>query len=282
MSNSPCSMSLRCGFLVRSFLVLGVAALCAGDVARAQFSQPAGSYSSNIASAGESTSLASLYGSFPAAPSAAGSAGGGGQYQSHKYTPRLSWDRMAVEAGGGFNSPIGHDTAFLTFGGNLTLGAGLAFTKRLSLLAEYQFIDDKLPAAFINASGNAGGGGNAHIWSFTLDPMVDLLPNHTNSVYVTGGGGFYRKLTSFTVLVCCDFYGYAVSETAAHFSSNQGGWNAGVGYTHRLGGVNGDGRMKLYGEIRYLDVKTPEYNAFTGPTPMGDTETLPVTFGLRW
>jgi hypothetical protein len=293
-------------FLTRHVSLPGAAALFLAASVSAQFSQNANNSDANSAkspsslaalydvsgsapdtnSAKESSSLASLYGMGSAAKSGsapategAGSDGGGRYSDSHRF---FSADKIAIEAGGGFNAPIGHDTAYLTYGGNLTLGGGLEFNKRLSLLAEYQFIDDKLPASFIAASGNSGGGGNAHIWSLTLDPMVDLFPSRQNSIYVTGGGGFYRKLTSFTVQVCCDFYGYPVSETAAHFSSNQGGFNFGAGYSRRMGGVSGDGRMKLFGEVRYVEVFTPDYDAFTGSLPMGKTETVPFTVGLRW
>jgi hypothetical protein len=210
-----------------------------------------------------------------------GEGSGGGQAEGGGWKHGMfSSSHLAFEAGGGFNAPIGNDTPYITWGGNFTAGGGLHFSKRFSALIEYQFIDDKLPGAFVAAGG--GQNGDAHIWSLTLDPVIDLFPKSANSVYVTGGGGFYRKLTSFTVNVCCDFYGYVVPEVANHFSSNQGGVNAGVGFTHRFGGVYGDGTTKLFAEVRYLFVNTPEFNAFTGPTPVGNTELIPVTLGVRF
>jgi hypothetical protein len=210
-----------------------------------------------------------------AAPATGGSGEGAGQ-QGHGWKYKASHD-FAIDLGGGFNAPIGNDTPYITWGGNFTAGGGLHFTKRISLLAEYQFIGDKLPGAFVAAGG--GNGGNAHIWSFTLDPVLDLFPKRTNSVYVTGGGGFYRKLTSFTVQECCDFYGYPVDIVTNHFSSNQGGLNFGGGITHRLSGTYGDGTMKLFAEARYLYLKTPSITETNG---LGTTELIPVTFGLRW
>jgi len=177
----------------------------------------------------------------------------------------------------GFNAPIGNDTPYITWGGNFTAGGGLHLTKRLTGLIEFQFIDDKLPGAFVAAGG--GQGGNAHIWSFTVDPVFDLFPKAKNSVYVTGGGGFYRKVTSFTDLECCDFYGYPVSVVASHFSSNQGGVNLGVGFTHKLGGIYGDGQTKVFAEARYLYLNTPAVGQTNG---LGTTELIPVTFGLRF
>jgi hypothetical protein len=203
--------------------------------------------------------------------------GGGGRHNGYDWKTHFSFD-----AGGGFNAPIGNDQPFITWGGNVSFGAGFHLSKRISLLGEYQFIDDKLPGAFITAAGDGATNGNAHIWSITLNPIVDLFPKSTNSMYLTGGGGFYHKTTSFNVQVCCDFYGYPVSENTNGFSSRQGGLNLGLGYSHRVGGMYHDGTMKLFAEARYLFVDTPRLNAATGPTPIGTTELIPVTIGLRW
>ena len=190
---------------------------------------------------------------------------------------------LSLELGAGFNAPIGNDTPYITWGGNLTVGGGLHLNKHISLLAEYQFLDNKLPGSFIAAVGNQNSilldSANAHIWSFTLDPVIDLFPKRLNSVYVTGGGGFYRKVTSFNAPACCDYYGYAVDVLAGHFSSNQGGANLGFGLTHRIAGPYGDGRTTLYAEARYLFLNTPAINQTNG---LGTTELIPVTFGVRW
>jgi hypothetical protein len=227
-------------------------------------------------------------GALRSAAASLGYGGGAAAGQEEKSSKHGSSRSLALEFGGGFNAPIGNDTStvgggpFITWGGNFTAGGGLHFTRRFSLLAEYQFIDDKLPGSLIAEVGTQGG--NAHIWSLTLDPVIDLFPKKTNSIYVTGGGGFYRKLTSFTVPVEgeeCYFYCgiYIENQTVFHFSSNQGGANAGIGYTHRLGGTYGDSKTKLYAEARYLFVNTPSLSSTNGT---GTTELIPVTLGVRW
>jgi hypothetical protein len=138
-------------------------------------------------------------------------------------------------------------------------------------------MDDKLPGAFVAAGG--GQLGNAHIISLTADPVIDLFPQWANSVYVTGGGGYYHKSTNFNVQECCDFYGYPVTVTANSITSNQGGFNLGLGFSHRLGGVNGDGQMKLFAEARYVYIHTPLITQTNG---LGTTELIPVTFGVRF
>ena len=220
-----------------------------------------------LAAADESRAL-------PSEP-AVGGAGAGQAGGEHERFYILS--HIAIEAGAGFNAPIGNDTPYITWGGNFTGGVGLHFGQHFAVLGEFQFMDNKLPGAFVAAGG--GQGGNAHIVSITVDPLIDLFPKWTNSAYLTGGGGFYHKSTNFTVQQCCDFYGYPVSVTTNGFSSNQSGLNIGLGFTHRLGGINGDGQMKLFGEARYVYIHTPLITENNG---LGTTELIPVTFGVRW
>ncbi|MFC5863883.1 porin family protein [Acidicapsa dinghuensis] len=216
----------------------------------------------------------------PASPSPAMAAGQNGTYGYHSN----NWSsRLAFEAGGGGNAPIGNDQPFITWGGNFTVGAGYKFTDRLSALIEYQFMDNKLPGGLIADAGAEGG--HAHIWSLTVDPVFDLFPKAKNSVYVTGGGGFYRKVTSFTdpeeVEECYYFCGIGYENVVvSHFSSNQGGVNGGIGFTHRLGDSSmGYSNMKLYAEARYVWINTPGLDQTDG---LGTTGLIPVTLGVRW
>jgi hypothetical protein len=196
------------------------------------------------------------------------------------------FSHMTFEAGGGFNAPSRDSSEFISWGGNLTVGAGYRITPHFSVLTEYQFIDNKLPGAIISETGAQGG--HAHIWSLTLDPVIDLFPRSRNDVYITGGGGFYRKVTSFTDPVAveyCDFYYCGITtvdQVVGHFSSNQGGWNAGIGFTRKLG----NDRTKLFAEVRYLDVDTPAVTSQPnglGTTTVGaETKLVPVTFGVRF
>lgn len=288
----------------RVSLLFGTTLLAAGfAAAQSSSSTPqtgAGVSAPTESSSSDSQFLADDGGGAPALSAAAmaltpsaGGAAAGQEYGSGKHG-MLSWSRVAGNFGGGFNAPIGNDTSsggsscttycgpFLTYGGNFTGGLGLRFSPRFSLLGEYQFMDDKLPGNFIAAVGTQGG--NAHIWSLTLDPVIDLFPKRSNSIYVTGGGGFYRKVTNFTVVEQgeeCEFYCFTFPENATvfHFSSNQGGANVGFGLTHRLGGTYGDGQMKVYAEARYVWIDTPPQSSLDGT---GRTEVIPVTIGLRF
>jgi len=205
-----------------------------------------------------------------------GQGGGGGGHHG-------LFHGLAFEAGGGFNGPVGNDTPYITWGGNFTVGAGLRFSKVVSALLEYQFIDDKLPGAFISAVGTQSG--DAHFNSITGSPVIDLTPKWSNGVYLVGGFGYYHKSTNFSDYVCCDIYGYEVSENELTISSNQWGGSGGLGIYHRLGsdasmyGNDSENHSEVFAEARYLYVHTPPISQNNG---LGTTELIPVTVGIRF
>jgi hypothetical protein len=253
---------------------------------------------SEPASTAESSSSLVADLAYPSAPTPMGAADPApNSARSNRYATRNGWKQKiasnyALEFGGGFNAPTSDSAPYISWGGNFTVGAGYNFTPRLALMAEYQFIDAKLPGHIIADAG--ADGGNAHIWSFTLNPVVSLFPKAKNDVYITGGGGFYRKMTNFTLPedgIYCDYYygcyNYTSNVVAGHFSSNQGGVNIGMGYQRRLAGAYRDSRMKLFAEARYLHVFTPAMTVqpaeYLYPVSVGEgTTIIPVTFGVRW
>jgi len=279
--------------LQRAFF-LGSAAVLAVSLASAQTAESANqgstpAYSSSTGSSSldylDPAAVPGLFAKAEATSAGSGAAAGQdtqGRWQSVK-------SKLAFEGGGGANAPLG-DKQYITWGGNFTVGGGLNFSKNFGLLAEYQFLDNKLPGAIIAETGATGG--HAHIWGFTLAPVFDLFPKSSNDIYVTGGGGFYRKVTSFTdpeQTEYCYYYYCGIGTTnvvVGHYSSNQGGWNVGAGYQHRMGGVYGDSKMRFFAEVRYLDVLTPASQVSPnglGTTAVGaDTKLLPITFGIRY
>lgn len=279
--------------LLRRASVAGVALMIAAGFASAQTvasqeqSTPAGFSSSSDPRLPQIAELAIPDGmaSLPSAPKPAGaqSEGGGRGGWSH-----LGGSSLAFEVGGGFNAPTNKN--YITWGGNFTLGGGVNFNQRFAMLAEYQFIADKLPGKLIAQTGAVGG--NAHIWSLTLSPVISLFPESSNDIYLTGGGGFYRKVTNFTNPSLAQYCNYfycgvvTVNQVVGHFSSNQGGWNVGGGYQHRMGGMFNDSRMKLFAEVRYLKILTPAYsnqpNGLGTVTLAADTTLIPITLGVRW
>ena len=273
------SPARRVAFLFSAaFLAAGLA--CTPSAAQSAAYSP-GESSSNSVDLTESAAPAAL----PSAPAPSASAAA---QESRGWKSSVA-SNYALELGGGFNAPAG-DKSYITWGGQFTVGGGYNFSKRYALLAEYQFIDDKIPGALIAETG--ANGGHAHIWSFTVDPVVSLLPKSANDVYVTGGGGFYRKVTSFTdpeEAEYCTYYYCGIGTqnvVVGHFSSNQGGFNIGGGYQRRLGGMYLDSKTRLFAEVRLVDVFTPavttQPNGLGTTTVAAGTKVIPITLGVRW
>jgi hypothetical protein len=263
-----------------SYLIFAATLALSASAIPAATAQTSSGFSSS------SQALVSADDSSPVTAAASNLAIGAGQSEpAYGTRDRGLLSHLTFEAGGGANAPSRGSGRYITWGGNVTVGAGYRFTPHFSLLTEYQFIDDKLPAAIISPTG--ANGGNAHIWSFTLAPVIDFFPQHRDDIYVTGGGGFYRKVTNFTdpVLVeYCDYFFCSITtqnQVIGHFSSNQGGWNAGLGITHRV-----SGRAKVFAEARYLQIDTPAVNS--QPNGLGatrlaaETKLIPITLGLRF
>jgi hypothetical protein len=206
-------------------------------------------------------------------------------YQKYPEYGQSVLHHLAIEGGAGFDAPVGTTSDRQTFGYNIKLGGGWNFSQRFGALIEYEFNRSGIPNAVLTAAGAPDG--NVHIWGFTLDPIYYLKNNGGWGGYVTGGYGFYRRLTSFTQPVNegygCDFYGYCYpqygNQTLSHFSSNQGGGSIGGGLTHSLG----SGGAKLYVETRYLYVAAPSKSSSAqSGSGYGVTNMIPVTFGIRF
>ncbi|MGB9147594.1 MAG: hypothetical protein WCC14_17340 [Acidobacteriaceae bacterium] len=303
--NRTCPLSRRM-LIAASALAVGFSLSAAAQTANA----PAPAAQAQSYSSSSSPYLAFLSsdalptGSFSAAPTASPSPQyGNNRYPSYpNYTS--SWSHIAIEAGAGFTAPIGNDThpyespgwnVNETWGYNINVGGGWNFTKHFGALLEYTFDKQKIPGATLStiyAQANDDGadltyplGGNVNTWSLTVDPIYYLPVTHKSGVYVTGGGGFYRKVANFTEPELeeeCYYYycGYGYGNaTAAHSSSNQGGINAGLGIYWKAFGA--DSNAKFYAETRYVWVDSPVASN-SDPFGGGTEGLVPVTFGIRF
>ena len=295
----PMPLARRAGFSCVAIMVFTGAAFASSPLSPDSSQTPSPATTPTFSSSNWSSSLAtSQIAEFraPAAsaalPSVPAPSASAGQYGNNGNGGGM-WGHaasgLAFEAGFGFNAP---ESDSIRWGWNMQIGAGIHAGEHLTPMIEYQFIHTGLAQYLINAAGSDGG--FTHIWSLGIDPVYDFAPKASNDFYVKGGGGFYRKLTSFTDAqqgVYCDYfygcYGVTQNVVVGHYSSNQGGWNIGGGYYHRFGGIYGTGKMKFFAEARYLDVLTP---AVAGVGPGGaivtavpaDTKLIPVTFGFSW
>jgi len=261
-SNIVASVLRKTGF------ALSIAAFSAASL-HAQTTNPTESTSADYLSLLSSDELG---GGLAPVPSSSGQYGG---YQTGYPASHDRWSHLAVEGGGGFTAPLGNSSNDLTWGWNFRGGVGWKFTPRVALMAEYEFDRNKIPAPILEQVGEPGG--NVHTWSLTLDPVWNYKTSGRWGGYLTGGGGFYRQLTSFTEpaiaqgIYCnyfyCYPYYYNTTVVVSHYSSNQGGLNIGTGFT--FGHFD---HARLFTEARYEWLDTPGRS----------TQIIPVTFGLRW
>ena len=281
---------VRCLSLLRTTTLLSAAFALSFCTATAQkLAEPDNASAATDAAYSSSTDSGTPdVAALPAAPAASGQydnrtnrgGGGGGGIKDH----------LTFEVGGGFSAPTSDSSPYIGWGYGLTVGGGYKFNQNLSLMLEYQFMRNGLPGNIVAQAGATDG--YDHIWGFSLEPVFDITPKSGIDVYALGGGGFYRKVTNFTdpqqQQFCYYFYcGVGTTNVVVgHFSSNQGGFNIGGGIAHRFAGWNGDGKLKVFAEARYLDVLSPAVTTQPnglGTTTVGkDTKLIPVTFGVRW
>ncbi len=185
--------------------------------------------------------------------------------------------RYTFEAGGGFTPPVGRISQRLNSGWNLGAGAGVNLTNAFSLSAHYMYNGFGVNRGILAAFGAPGG--DAHVWSLTAEPRLQLGVGRF-APYLVGGVGYYRRTINFTQPVVTGttffdpFFGLLVpglvgANQVLGSSTNGGiGGSLGAGLSFGLG----HGGAKFFTEARY-------HYADTGRTP---TRMIPVTFGIRF
>ena len=294
-------------------LALTVLALAsAGAVAVAQSAPAVSSSSTRAIAAGEDIDGASMADPTP-------QYGGGGGRGGYKPYGESRFSHLAIEAGGGFTAPIGNNVSggftnslnYLGFpgnygttswGGNILAGAGWKFTKRLTLLGEYQFNTNKIPGRTLSAEYDTDAidfsnegidriGGNVHTQSVTAEPVFYYYDSdrHKYSGYLIGGVGWYHKTINFTAPVLQeDYFGdvFTTNQTFSSYGDNGIGFNLGTGVAFKVFGP--DSPAKLFAEARYTFVNTPSQSAADNANPnsfilhTGTEELIPVTVGVRF
>jgi len=183
---------------------------------------------------------------------------------------------FAFNVGAGFTTPVGSTGRYVDEGWNVGAGAGVNFSPYVGALIDLSYNTMGINSTTLANFGAPGGG--MHVFSATLDPIVHLAPRSHVDVYVTGGGGLYRRqedLTAPTVSIVPAgnaFFGYyplAVPTTAILASSSivKPGVDIGMGFAF---GSKWHG--KFFAEAKYNRIIMGQYHA----------DYVPVTFGFRW
>jgi hypothetical protein len=208
--------------------------------------------------------------------------------------------------GGGFTLPVGGTHNYLATSYDFQGGVGRNFNKTFGVNAEFDWDNFGFQTATLNnqlAIYNSPPlnadfnqlGGTSHVWSFTLDPIMNFYSSDTLGAYVIGGVGFYHKTANFTIPALgevCYIYGcytYQANQTIDKYTSNAFGVNGGIGMTYKFSRFAGE---KFYVEARYIytansprafsygDANGNNFNVF--PQNSAKTTFIPVTFGIRF
>lgn len=219
-------------------------------------------------------------------------------------------EKYTIFVGAGFTLPVGDTHGYLSTSYAIQAGAGRNFNKTYGVNIQFDWdnfgfqtatLNNQL--AIYNALNAAAGfpllpqlGGTSHVWSFTLDPIMNFYNTDTFGAYVTAGGGFYHKTANFTVPtvgVSCDpFFGcfqFQANQTIDKYTSNAFGVNGGIGFTYKFSRFAGE---RFYVEGRYVytfnsarsfslgDAQGNNFNVF--PQNSHHTSFIPITFGIRF
>jgi Outer membrane protein beta-barrel domain len=184
--------------------------------------------------------------------------------------------------------PVNPTARFTNFGVGFTAGAGYNMSPRNAFVGEFMW--NRLfpsnsaitPLRLALHSRSLKGYGN--LIAFTGNYKFELRGKSLGTYFIGGGGFYYRSVTlsqevvTGTTIACTPewvFWGFVCSsgvvssdQTLASTSSAAPGFNAGMGFTIKVG----EPRYRLYFEARY-------HYAATTPA---NTQLIPITFGIRF
>ncbi|MBL8217187.1 MAG: outer membrane beta-barrel protein [Bryobacterales bacterium] len=187
--------------------------------------------------------------------------------------------RATFHLGGGFTQPVQETEDRVKRGFNLLAGGGINVTRNFSLVGEFGYNQLRLSDRTLSQFNVPGGEGR--MLSVTIQPTVRFRPESRFDVYLTAGGGWYRRTIEFTepttavVNIFDPWYGvfYPVEVPAntvlGRYTQNKGGINAGGGIEIR---ISDSDTARIFAEARY-------HHVYTRPLA---TNIIPVTFGFRW
>jgi len=191
---------------------------------------------------------------------------------------QVPFHRWNFDIGGGATPTLGKTSNELDTGWNVQGGAGFNFNRYIGVTAQVLYTGLGVTRPVIREFNVPGA--DAHIWGFTLNPVLRINPQGRLGIYFIGGGGYYRRVVNFTepvqatTLVFDPFFGIITPVTfqakAIIGTLTRVGWggNVGEGITFRVG----NGGAKLFVETRFHYISTQSEA----------TKILPITVGVQW
>lgn len=229
---------------------------------------------------------------------------GRSRYQDRMHNADGS-SKIAFMAGGGLNMPTGNTAKFYTPSWTVSAGAGINFNRMFGVLGEFHYDHLGVTSGAINteytnllnyisqqgysASDLAGFDGNAHVISLTVNPIINFAdPRSKVGAYVTGGGGWYRKTTNFTLPTAqtgCNYYycqTFYTTYNVDQYTADTFGFNVGFGLSYKLSDFSSE---RLFVDARYHYLPIKDTGASQDPFfPFNRRHTgyIPITVGIRF
>lgn len=184
--------------------------------------------------------------------------------------------------------PVGDTANAVHLGMGLTVGGGYNFTRNHGLVSEFMWNDlfatnealAKVRLALKDPNINA----NADLLAFTGNYRYELRGRAVGGYLIGGGGLYYRhvkltkQVTTGSDIVCtpmwlwwgftCESGTVTENQTITSWSASAPGWNAGAGFTARVG----EAPYRVYIETRY----------HYAPDKRVNTQLVNISFGIRY
>ncbi len=223
-------------------------------------------------------------------------------------------EKYTAYAGAGVGIPLGNQHKYDTASWGFQVGAGRNFNKNFGLNVEFDwdhfglqgstlnqqaFIED--PTGQFGLLGNTDG--YSHLWSLSVQPIYNIKQGEGLGAYVTAGGGYYHKVTTFTTpqTEVINYFGILeeieANEPFDSYTSNAPGVDGGFGLTYKFSRF---ANQRLYAEVRYVvtfnsqrtgingsnyNNYAPTYNYPTTdlyPANSNRSTYIPIKFGIRF
>lgn len=185
---------------------------------------------------------------------------------------------VSFNVGGGFSPFIGDTGKYLNNGWNVTAGVAYNVNKVFSIGPQFSYNGFGVSPLALKQAGTPGG--DAHLWSITAQPRLQLPFAYKLRPYLIGGVGYYRRTVNFTQPTLVNqvffdpFFGFVfpalvpANQVLKTQTQSGIGGNLGAGFSFKLGHAG----TEFFTEARYV-------YASMGGIP---TRIVPLTFGLRF
>jgi len=175
--------------------------------------------------------------------------------------------KYTFDIGAGFTNSVGGTATQLSNGWNIGAGAGYNFSPYLGAKLDLAYSSMDISGSTLLNIGVPGG--DVHVFTATVDPVVHLTPKRHFDLYLTGGGGLFHIYQEFSQPVAgvANVFNPFFGDLVSSYSVNKPGFDVGGGVAF---GVRGHG--KVFAEAKW------DHGFLSG----AHIDYLPISFGFRW